>query len=82
MGGRLHGAFNRIIRGITYGENMEVKSKKEIEEALTESAKRVRIIREKAEAIKSARLQGETESAQRSVGLIKPGLSPIRQRER
>lgn len=61
---------------------MALQTQAEIEAALFRSAERVKTVREAAEQLKSARLQVEQESAQRTVELIKPSLSPLTQRER
>lgn len=57
---------------------MAIETKAEIERQLTKSAERLRKVRETASALKEARQITETESAQRSVALIKPDLSPLR----
>ncbi len=56
---------------------MAIQTKAEIERLLTRSAIRARKVREAAEAIKEARLLAEQESAQRTIALIKPNLSPL-----
>lgn len=56
---------------------MAIESQRTVIEKIERGISRARIVRERMAALKDARLQAETETAQRQIDLVQPNLSPL-----